>query len=249
VRVKGFIKFFLCTFSSALILTQYSLAAVSPDNQGEKRYLSKLDIEREAIQYVEENFFMEDFETVKISVNEIDPRLKLHLCDKKLSLSQHGDNHALSPGRNTLLVRCSGQFPWSLYVPITINAWKSLPVLKGPVSRGQVIRTQDIHWKTYNLAKTHGIYIDNAEHIVGKAARRTIAQNTILYPKLLLEPNVISKGDKVQLVAQIGSIIVTSNGVAKESGKAGTIIDVENLHSKRVVAGQIVDNDTVQLIW
>lgn len=239
MRVKEFMLFFL-------VLLYFSFIPLSFSNN--TKFISADELTNNIRESLLQQFNPQGYDSIDIVINDIDPRLKLQRCDNNLSLTQNGNQIAsLLPGRSTLLVRCNGKKTWHFYLPITINAWQTIPTLKMAITKNHVIQLQDIEWQSRNIARLRGAYLSQSQNIIGKISRRNLAKGATLYAKFFIEPNVITKGDKVQLVSKVGSIIVTSNGIAKESGAIGSHIDVENIRSKRVITGQITSKSTVTL--
>jgi flagellar basal body P-ring formation protein FlgA len=57
----------------------------------------------------------------------------------------------------------------------------------------------------------------------------------------------VKKGDRVMLVVEKGSMKITVPGVVKEKGFKNSLIQVQNLQTKKTVFGQVVDPQTVKV--
>ncbi len=83
------------------------------------------------------------------------------------------------------------------------------------------------------------------EDLVGKRATRQLIAGNPLTLSAGEVPPVIDRLDQVTIIAQIGQIQVTALGQARQSGIKGDIIPVENLNSKRIVYGKIINSESV----
>jgi len=185
---------------------------------------------------------------VDINVADLDPRLKLSSCDNNLTytFTQNVSLETLA-GRHTINIQCRTATPWSIYIPVNIDVWKEIPILLTTVKRGETIHAQDVSMQRCNLAKLQGKFVDTMADVIGKSANRSLAAGSALYPDQLITPDMIKKGDTVVLTLQTGSITVSASGTAKQSGKQGDQISVDNLTSNRTVTGRIIDRNTVSI--
>jgi len=74
-----------------------------------------------------------------------------------------------------------------------------------------------------------------------------ISKGKVLHSKMVEKKPLISKGDKVRLKVKAGSVILTSNAIAQESGFQRNWIRVWNIKTRRVVKGQIMAKGEVWL--
>ncbi len=72
-----------------------------------------------------------------------------------------------------------------------------------------------------------------------------LTKNSIIYTNQLKPLLAIKRGNKVTVVMYEGSISLTSQGVAKESGGIGELITIE-MNKKRVSA-KVIGKDTVEV--
>ena len=83
--------------------------------------------------------------------------------------------------------------------------------------------------------------------LVGKRAKTNIGIGRVIYKSMVEIPPVIKRGQRVLIVAESDTLKVTAPGVAKEDGRIGELIKVQNLLSKKVVIGKVVDAQTVKV--
>jgi len=186
---------------------------------------------------------------IQIEISDLDPRFKLSPCDNSLTLTLPQDvTEDTLPGRHSVTVHCDTPSPWTIYLPVSVNVWREIPVLTTALKRGDTLRTQDVVMHRQNLATLYNKHcFQDLAQVIGKTATRNLAADSVLYPELLTESDMVKKGDQVVLMIQAGNITVSSTGKAQQSGKQGDQISVENLTSNRTLTGRIVDKNTVSL--
>ena len=60
----------------------------------------------------------------EIQVNQLDPRLRMPMCDKELTGSL--ESPAQPIGRVTVRVRCDGSSPWTVFVPAQVRLFRDV---------------------------------------------------------------------------------------------------------------------------
>jgi len=79
----------------------------------------------------------------------------------------------------------------------------------------------------------------------GKQARKYIRPGSIIYPSMVENIPVLNLGDKVKILIEKGSIIVSTDGRVRQKGSIGDIIRVANIGSKKILKAEIIDSTTV----
>lgn len=85
------------------------------------------------------------------------------------------------------------------------------------------------------------------EDLVGKRATRLLTAGNYLTVSAAEVPPVVERQEHVMILVQAGLIQVTAAGQAKDSGGLGDIIAVENLDSKQIVYGKIINSELVKV--
>lgn len=182
----------------------------------------------------------------KVSVNELDPRTKLSKCPGKLEAF-------LSPGakikrRTTVGVRCtSGQRPWKIYLPVTVEAYARVMVAQHPIGPGTLITAGDVSWTKRDIASLGYGYLPSLGDSGGYESKRSIAQGAVLTPNMVVASSIISKGQRVQLNSSAGPVSVSMMGIALQNGALGSRILVKNLNSGKQLEGVVESDNTVLL--
>ena len=179
-------------------------------------------------------------------VGYLDSRLRLARCAQELDLSVPGGRPP-ALGNVTVGVRCGGPSPWSLYVPVKIQAHDEVVVLAQPAARGDVITAEMLRIETREVTDLVGEYYARPEQVIGKRAGQTLPPGRILDRLSLSAPLVLERGDRIILVAGNGSFEVRMSGRALADGAVGERVRVENLSSERVVEGTVTADGHVRV--
>ncbi|MGE0484855.1 MAG: flagellar basal body P-ring formation chaperone FlgA [Gammaproteobacteria bacterium] len=182
---------------------------------------------------------------VEANIGRLDPRLRLPRCSTALDARFPHARRANGPV--SVEVRCSGDKPWSLYVPVTLTRYAEVVVTTRPVARGQVVATDDLALARRRLDGTRADFLGTPAEAAGQVARRNLAAGEIVGANQLERPRLVRRGDRVTLSSGHGGISVNVRGEALADGGAGERIRVRNLSSARVVEG-IVNADGVVVV-
>ncbi|CAK0758601.1 flagella basal body P-ring formation protein FlgA [Gammaproteobacteria bacterium] len=182
-----------------------------------------------------------------ISVDSLDPRLRLSMCDTPLEVSLAPG--ARSTGRMVVMVRCSSPRPWSVYVPAKIAMPVFVVVAARPLLRDQVITPADIAVEQRDSSDLPAGYLTDPNQILGKSLTRPAAAGSILIPGQTRNPIVIRRGERVTLLIQSTGLTVRSMGVALADAGAGDRISVRNESSRRIVEGIVEKAGVVVMEW
>lgn len=177
---------------------------------------------------------------LKISTGELDPRLRLALCNEPLEAFNPPGSRTL--GNTTVGVKCSSPKPWSIYVPIRIAIYEQVVIASDPLRRGQIISPSDVNTHEVDISQLRGIPYLLADEVIGNKTKKNIPAGSVIHSGNIC---LICKGDKVSITASASSIAVIMSGVALSDGGEGDAIRVQNSSSKRVIEATIVDSSTV----
>lgn len=134
-------------------------------------------------------------------------------------------------GYQTLWVKLSRQgrlikkLPVSASVSITANVL----IARHKINRGVAISADMLFIEQRTIEKDWDMIYQNSEAVIGLESLRVIAAGETITKNLLRLPPAIYRGQMVKLQIQAGSLIITTDGVAKDDGAIGEKILVQNL--------------------
>ncbi|MFZ5616423.1 MAG: flagellar basal body P-ring formation chaperone FlgA [Pseudomonadota bacterium] len=109
-----------------------------------------------------------------------------------------------------------------------------LPVPARTIARGEIIEETDIDWIEIADARG-GFFVDDADLIIGKLARRPLAAGAPLRKADLQSPTLIKRGETATIILEAPGLRLTQAGVALANGGAGDLIAFRNINSDREI--------------
>lgn len=182
-------------------------------------------------------------DTSEVSVDALDPRLRLAKCPAPLSFSVRdlGDDG----GAISVKVQCDSEQPWSLYVSAQIDIYRDILVAAVPLARGTLIDESVVSYQRLNTSTLRQGYLTSAQQVLGQQLRRPLAVGEPLRTGVLEQPLAVERGDIVTLESSNGSIQVATQAEALSSGRVGEQIRVRNTSSKRIVSANVLGEGRV----
>lgn len=180
-----------------------------------------------------------------IRPGKLDSRLKLRQCTQPLTAHLPDGNRGI--GRVTVSVKCTDHKPWSLYVPVLVSLFKEVLVAKESLPRGKLLQETDLKQMKYDLARLPHGYISEYADIAGMKLKRPLVAGAALTPNMIEKPRIISRGQRVTILVQVGGMEVRTSGKALAHGAAGERIAVENIKSRRKLEGTVLASGEVKI--
>lgn len=195
--------------------------------------LQSLEQIREAARNYAQGLTQAEATQVRVEAGQLDPRLRLAACDRPLETFLPPGSRRL--GAITVGVRCNGASRWSLYVPVTIHVYGNIVVAARPLPRGVILQAGDLKTERHDLSRVPPGYLVRVADAVGMVLLRPLAPGNTLSESALKPRQLVRRGERVTIVAELSGLVVRSAGTALMNGAYGQVIQVRNLRSKRVV--------------
>ena len=186
---------------------------------------------------LEEQARSEGLQAVHVEVFPLDQRVSLPECGEPVRVLKDRNQSAL--GRVTIGMRCETPEPWTIYLRGRVTSFASIPVLNAPINRSELIVGSDIVFQEMEIdADLQGVFMD-PKQIVGKIAVRNLIAGKPVRQSDLKAPQLISRGQSVNITSRAGGLIVTMKGKALGNARAGDRIWVQNQSSNKRVEGEV----------
>jgi flagella basal body P-ring formation protein FlgA len=148
-------------------------------------------------------------------------------------------------------VEVNGQRQVNVPVRLEVRRFQAVAVVTRRINRGELLTEEKI-LKDWRASGTTEGYLPYAECAKGKKARRDLIPGQALTPTDVetasdVAPVLIKSHQQVKLQARVGVMLVTTVGEAMQDGRAGDIVQVRNVDSKRVVQGRVVAEGIVEV--
>ncbi|WPP01276.1 flagellar basal body P-ring formation chaperone FlgA [Pseudomonas sp. HR96] len=180
-----------------------------------------------------------------IQVAQLDPRLRMPVCDKPLTTTQQSPGAPL--GRVTVKVRCDGAAPWTIFIGAQVRLFRQVVITTRPLKRESVLADADVSLHEEDVGLLSQGYLTALDQAVGQKLVRPTVNGQVLTPQHLEQVAVIAKGDQVVITARSGTLAVRMPGEALSDGGMSEQIRVKNLNSQRVVKARVTGPGQVEV--
>jgi flagellar basal body P-ring formation protein FlgA len=181
----------------------------------------------------------------QIEVGQVDSRLRLAPCGQGLNAFTTPGSRLL--GTVHVGVRCSGDRPWLVYVPVKITVQDIVLVASRPLPRGHLLTQQDFAVVKQDIKDLPAGYLREVTAVVGKQLKQPIMPGAVLTGSSLEQNALVKRGDTVTIVAQSSGIEVRAAGQALSNAGLGQAVEVRNLSSKRSIRATVTGPGMVQV--
>ncbi len=182
---------------------------------------------------------------IEINVGRIDRRLKLTACENTPTAFLAAG--AKLQGKLTVGLRCAGPKPWTVYIPAQIRIYAEVVAAAQPLLRGTKISATNLMPMRREISQLRGGYYTKSSSVIGKILRQNIAAGQAITPKRIKAAILVHRGEKVSIVATIGTLKVRGKGKALRDAAQGELVSVRNSRSKRIVQGIATKPGTVNV--
>ena len=182
--------------------------------------------------------------TLRVSVEALDPRLRLAPCDGLQAFFPAG---ARRLGNTTVGVRCRSPKPWVIYLTARVEAYGKVLVSAHALPQGAVLAASDFRLARRDLAALPYGYLSDTRRIAGMILTQPLSADAVLTPGMLQAPHLVHRGQRVTLMATAPGLEVRMAGQALTDGARGTLVQVRNMASQRVVEGTVVAAGVVRV--
>jgi flagella basal body P-ring formation protein FlgA len=128
-----------------------------------------------------------------------------------------------------------------------VDDWKAVPIVRGRLDKGAVIRNEDVQVIRANLATLPQDISLNVGEVVGRRAIRSLGNGEAIRKSDIDLPPVIEKGKVVSMIYSSGGFTAKATGIALQDGREGDKIELKNDRSQKVVKGKILNPSEVSI--
>lgn len=121
----------------------------------------------------------------------------------------------------------------------------TLPVLTRSIRNGELIQASDFDWREFPARSARQNVVADPDLLIGKTAKRSIAQLRPIRQDELVEPAIISKNSFVKMMCKTPGLEIATTGEALSSGAKGEVISVRNINSRQIVRATVVSDNMV----
>ncbi|MBT8077578.1 MAG: flagellar basal body P-ring formation protein FlgA [Gammaproteobacteria bacterium] len=183
---------------------------------------------------------------VEPQAGKLDARLQLPKCSEAL---QPFLRRGTEIRRRTIVgVRCNGQRPWKMYVPVDVVVTGTVLVASQMLPKGHVLTDGDFTVAERDISRLQGGYMTDAAQLRGQRLKQPLPGGRVITPSVLQADPIVRRGQTVTLLVQQGSLSIRMSGTALMDGVRNQRIRVENHNSRRVVEGLVRSRELVEVL-
>lgn len=177
-------------------------------------------------------------------------REEVNLPDGQLSWKVVPGKGDWKPGRQTIPVEVSVNGKRATVIQVGANLKQSVRylVVKRSLKRGDLVRESDLRWEEGALDRAPVDLVDNPRQLVGQAATRQIQPDRPLQSEWFTVPNVVARGERVQVAVAKSGLHIETVGIAKGPGRVGETIQLENPISHRRFEARITGPGRAEVV-
>src|SRR5207253_7487115 len=173
----------------------------------------------------------------EIQVNQLDPRLRMPLCDKELTATLESPAQPL--GRVIVKVRCDGASPWTVFVPAQVRLFREVVTTTRPLKRAGIIEPEDVILRERDISLINQGYLTSVDQAIGQKLVRPMVSDQVITLVHMEQAEVVRKGDQVVISVRSGTLNVRMPGEALSNGGLSEQIRVKNLNSQRIIKARV----------
>ncbi|MBL7190151.1 flagellar basal body P-ring formation protein FlgA [bacterium] len=132
-----------------------------------------------------------------------------------------------------------------LPVSVRIKTFQRALAAKTRIDRHSQILPANTTLKMVETTRTFGEPLTESAYSANIRTKRIINEGEIITSAMVEIPPLIETGDEVLLTVKAENLRITIPGRARQCGGEGDFIEVINIASKKLVTGQIIDENTV----
>ena len=171
--------------------------------------------------------------------------LPMGSLDFNIKMTQVNQNATRIPLLMTINV--DGIFRRGLWMTAQIKTYSDIVKPRRPIQVGTVLSKNDVVIErslvdpsAYNIAM-------RLDDVLGFKTLRGLSAGAPIKLTHLVRAPLVKRGDRVLIIAKRGPMKITTPGIVREKGFKGSMVGVENIESKKMVYGQVVNSTMVQV--
>lgn len=157
------------------------------------------------------------------------------------------DPSSIVPGTSGLTLRFQDSSGRIRPVNVRLTWTQNAVIASRNINRGDRITAGNVITRPVKITRP-GMYASSPSEITGFTANRNIKQGEPIPLRDITSSSVVKRGRQVKIVARLGGVRVTTDGVLLEDGKPGDWVKVRRADDKRVtLRAKIINENTVEV--
>ena len=153
----------------------------------------------------------------------------------------------LSSSRFSLIFRIDDRVVKNMSIRGRIEARANIITASIPLKKGTILKPHHLSDTVMDISEVKDPGFSE-EEFVGKKLKRSLRAGSPIKISMVESLPVIHRGEKVKIVVQSGSMLLTATGLAHSDGKVDDLIRVQNINSNKVVYARVAGPGIVEVI-
>lgn len=134
-------------------------------------------------------------------------------------------------------------------IPLRFELRRFQPALVAthPMRRGDAFSPDDLEIRRVEVTGIAGRMIKSPEELKGAVAGRNLAAHAPILSQDALFPALVKRGKITTVILRNGPLTITTKARAKDNGRIGDTIALDNPSSGKVIYGQVIDEGLVEI--
>jgi flagella basal body P-ring formation protein FlgA len=165
----------------------------------------------------------------------------------RIELLRQADGKLLGHVRLTVIVRVDGKIMRRVILSGWVDRFENVVCASRSLRRNCILTEDDVSTKRRNISKLPYNVLTSMEEVVGKRVKHAVRADTVLLANMVEVPPLIRRGDKVTIVAESSTLLVTALGIAQTKGGLGDQVRVKNCMNRKEIIARVVNGSTVKV--
>ena len=132
---------------------------------------------------------------------------------------------------------------------VTLSVFKEAIVAANAIAPRNQISADDLEVRRIDISNSRGAAYSRMNDVVGMTAKSYIQAGQIITANQITPPTLIKRGETISLIAQSKNFQIKTVAIAQQDGKAGQIIRVKNVASKKTVEARVLASGKAEVIF
>lgn len=128
-------------------------------------------------------------------------------------------------------------------VKVAYNVYRPVRSLK----LGHIIQPGDVELARIKSDQIMRNIISEEKDIFGHRLIRDLEEGEVLAAHMIQKVPLVKNGDRILIIVQKGPLRVTAPGVVRQNGFRNDTVRVENIQSRKILLGTVIDSKTIQI--
>jgi flagella basal body P-ring formation protein FlgA len=198
--------------------------------------------------------------------SHIESRMPWKAADTVIDMQSSRAVAGLPTGQTAIRFECDGNYRYvgdttfkttvlvggkpckTLYMRAGIHPFGLVAVATRDIRRGELISDSYFRMVKKDLADVSGGFIADRARLRGLVAARSIPTGGVISLGCVERPVAVKRGKIVAAEVRGDGFLVTAMAKAMDNGRVGDVIRLMNVDSKKALAGEVVDANTVRVV-